>query len=118
MSTQRSEPHTEGKLKPILTEVRLYYRVHTEALKSGDPARIAESSKEISEWSKESYPLRVIALEDEARRLIGTKRHWRSTRRGRIVVWLRENTAWLATVPLPVLFLILSGLVVYFLIAR
>jgi hypothetical protein len=103
---------------PILTEVRLYYRVHTEALKSGDPVRIAESSMEISEWSKESYPLRVIALEDEARRLIGTKRHWRSTRRGRVVVWLRKNTAWLAAVPLPVLFLILAGLVVYFLIAR
>jgi hypothetical protein len=112
------EPHTEGKVTPILTEVRLYYLLHTEALKSGDPRRIAESSKEISEWSKESYPLRVIALEDEARRLIGTKRHWRSTRRGRIVVWLRENTAWLAAVPVPVLFLILAGLVVYFLIAR
>jgi hypothetical protein len=111
------EPRTEGKVRPVLTEVRLYYKVHTDALKSGDPARIAESSKQISEWSKESYPLRVIALEDEARRLIGTKRHWRSTRRGRVVVWLRQNTAWLAAVPLLVLFVILAGLVVYSLVA-
>jgi hypothetical protein len=111
------EPHTEGKVTSILAEVRLYYRVHTEALKSGDPRRIAESSKEISEWSKESYPLRVIALEDEARRLIGTKRHWRSTRRGRVAVWLRQNTVWLVAVPLPVLFVILAGLVVYSLVA-
>ena len=112
------EPHTEDKVRPILTEVRLYYALHTDALKSGDPARIAESSKRISEWSKESYPLRVIALEDEARRLIGTKRDWRSTRRGRVAVWLRQNTVWLAAVPLPVLFVILAGLVVYSLVAR
>jgi hypothetical protein len=112
------EPHTVGKVRLILVEIRLYYGEYADALKSGDPARIAQTGKRISEWSEESYPLRVIELEDEARRLIGTKRHWRSTRRGRVVVWLRKNTAWLAAVPLPVLFLILAGLVVYFLIAR
>jgi hypothetical protein len=111
------EPHTEGKVKPILAEVRLYYQEHVDALKSGDPARIAESGKRISEWSREPYVRRRIALEDEARRLIGTKLHWRSTRRGRIVVWIRRNTGWLVAVPLPILFVSLGGLVVYSLVA-
>jgi hypothetical protein len=112
------EPHTEGKMKPILAEVRHYYQEHADALKSGDPARIAESGKRISEWSKEPYALRVIALEDEARRLIGTKLHWRSTRRGRFIAWVRQNPRWLAAVPLPILCVILVSIVVYLLVAR
>ena len=74
-------PCTEGKMLPVLKEVGSYYKEHTDALKSGDPARIAESGKQVSEWSMGSLTLMVNALEDEARRLIGTKRPWRSTRK-------------------------------------
>jgi hypothetical protein len=110
------EPRTEGIMKPVLKEVGSYYREHTDALKSGDAARIAESGKRLSEWSMEPLTLTVIALEDEARRLIGTKRHWRSTRRGRFVGWVRQNTGWLAAVPLPILVVILVGIMVYLLV--
>jgi hypothetical protein len=110
------EPHTKDKVRLILAEIRLYYGEYADALQSGDPARVAQTGKRISEWSEESYPLRVIELEDEARRLIGTKRHWRYTRRGRVVVWLRQNTVWLAAVPLPILFVILVSTVVFYLL--
>jgi hypothetical protein len=111
------EPQTEGKMKPILAEVRLYYKEHTDALKSGDAARIAESGKRLSEWHMEPLTLMANALEDEARRLIGTKIHWRSTRRGRFILWVRQNPGWLAAVPLPILFVILVSIVVFLLVA-
>jgi hypothetical protein len=112
------EPQTEGKMKPILKEVGRHYEEHTDALKSGDAARIAESGKRLSEWHTEPLTLMMIALEDEARRLIGTKLHWRSTRRGRFIAWVRQNPRWLAAVPLPILFVILVGTGVYLLVAR
>ena len=112
------EPQTEGKMKPILKEVGRYYEDHTDALKSGDAARIAESGKRLSEWHIEPLTLMMITLEDEARRLIGTRLHWTSTRRGRIITWLQRNPRWLAAVPLPILFVLLVSAVVYLLVAR
>ena len=112
------EPQTEGKMKPILKEIGSHYEEHSDALKSGDAARIAESGKRLSEWHIEPLTLMIIALEDETRRLIGTKLHWRSTRRGRFITWLQRNPGWLAAVPLPILFVILVGTAVYLLVAR
>jgi hypothetical protein len=110
------EPETEGKLNPVLKEVGSYYGKHTDALKSGDAARIKESGKQLSEWRLRRLTLLEIALEDEARRLIGTKRHWRSTRRGRLLAWFQRNPGWLMGVLLPVLGVVLVSVVVYLLV--
>jgi hypothetical protein len=68
------EPATERKVHPVLNEALRYYSEHTDALKSDDATRIADSRKQLSKWEDEVLVLKVVALEDEARRLIGTKR--------------------------------------------
>jgi hypothetical protein len=107
------EPATESKVEQVLDEALRYYSEHTDALKSGDDSWIAESRKRLSEWICELLVLKAVALEDEARRLIGTKRSRRFTRRGRLMLWHRRNLGWLAAVPLPILVVILVSAVVY-----
>lgn len=109
------EPTTEDRMDSVYKASRRYYQEHTDALKSGDADRIKKSGKQLSEWLDDRMVLMVNALEDESRRLIGTKRHWRYTWRGRFGAWVRRNTVWLLI--LLILLVILVGIRVCLLVA-
>jgi hypothetical protein len=125
------DPKTELKLKPVLNELRIQYDAHDNALASGDPARITETGKRLTEWNIRNLTQMQIDLEDEARRLIGSKRHWTRTRWGKPLAWftrttrffvarnwVRRNLGWLAAVPGTAVATALAAFVIYFLVAR
>jgi hypothetical protein len=122
---------TERKLKPVIYELRSQYDAHDDALTSGDPARITETGERLAEWNTRNLTQMQLDLEDEARRLIGSKRHWTLTWWGKPLAWftrttryfvarnwVRRNLGWLAAVPGTALATALAAFVIYSLVAR
>lgn len=125
------DPKTERKLKPVIQELRSHYSAYDAALSSGDATRITETGERLAEWNTRNLTQMQLDLEDEARRLIGSKRHWtltwwgkplaRFTRTTRFFVarnWVRRNLGWLAAVPGTALATALAAFVIYSLVAR
>lgn len=123
------EPETERKMRPVLKQLPPLYKDHREAIRSKDRNRAKETGDRLREWSNHDLINMEIELEDEARRLIGTKRRWsltwwgrplawftRTTRFSVVRNWVRRNIGWLLAVPLPVL--VLLGVALYVLMAR
>lgn len=118
------DPRTERKLKPVVYELADRCNEHGEALASGDKAQAEQTGARLSKWNMRNLTQIQLDLEDEARRLIGTKRRWsltwwgrplawftRTTRFFSVLKWIRRNTGWLLAVPLPILVEI--GVLVY-----
>lgn len=86
------DPETESKMTPVAGEVYKRTSEHWNALKSGDKARIEESGKQLSEWNTRDLTKMQVALQDEARRLIGSKRPWSRTWWGKPLAWFARKT--------------------------
>jgi Asp-tRNA(Asn)/Glu-tRNA(Gln) amidotransferase A subunit family amidase len=86
------EPQTQSKLRPVIRDLGDFQRDHAEAIKSGDEARAQRSGERLSEWTTKKLIQMQNDLEDEARRIIGTKRHWSRTRWGKPLAWITRTT--------------------------
>lgn len=73
------QPRTAATLRPLSEHLRKVTSDHIEAMKSDDEARIRESRERLSVWIEKDLAKIQSDLDDEARRIIGTKRHWNRT---------------------------------------
>lgn len=89
------DPRTERKIERVLKEFASMYRDHSDALAAGDRTRAEETGTRLHEWHFAPLALLKIDLEDEARRLIGSKKPWYSTWWGKP---LRRPRSWLRRV--------------------
>lgn len=68
------EPQTEGKLRPVIEDLKKVTIDHITALKSDNEAQVRESGERLSEWIETDLAQMQMDMENEARRIIGTKR--------------------------------------------
>lgn len=90
------DPRTQRKIERVLKVFGDLFNEHADALAAGDQARADETGTRIYEWHFEPLALLIIDLEDEARRLIGSRKPWYSTWWGKPLRrprnWLRKTT--------------------------
>lgn len=86
------DPRTEGTLRPILKDLAVYNRSHRAALKSGNKKQAQKTGEQLSKWSINELIQMENDMENEARRVIGTKRRWSQTRWGKPLAWITRNT--------------------------
>ena len=106
------DPKTERMLKSVVRALGDRYNEHNNALKSGNAKLARVTGGRLRDWNNRAFTQMIIDLEDESRRLIGSRQRWSRTRWGRplafvtrhtrffsIIRWLRHGLAWFLIVP-------------------